>query len=66
MKRLIALALSLSMAVSLTACGGGDDAAGGDSGSRSLTVSGQPYSHTLPAYIGLRKGSLKTWGWMWN
>ena len=62
MKRLIALALSLSMAVSLTACGGGDDAAGGDSGSRSLTVSGQPYSHTLPAYIGLEEGQFEDVG----
>ena len=53
MKRLLALALSLAMVFAMAACGesGGDTSEGG-----SLVVSGQPYSHTLPAYIGLEEG----------
>ena len=60
--RSMSIVMAAAMMSGLTACGGGDDAAGGDSGSRSLTVSGQPYSHTLPAYIGLEEGQFEDVG----
>lgn len=68
LKQLLALTLAIFMLLSLAACGSktapaakpeGQDA---DGALGSLTASGQPYSHTLPAWLGVQEGKFESAG----